>query len=272
MSKTVYADLDEIVFEGREKSYGAYDMRKRYNRFLERAALIACLLFLFLTTFPKAASWLHLFDGSDEEEELSVIPIELTDLPPPPPLEEETPPPPPELPPPPVRAQIEFRVPTPTPDDQVEEETIKEMEELEDAKADIGTEDVEGSTDAYDFGTIEGTGVEDVVVKEPEKEIGPTDFVLLEKEPAPVNLDQLKGLIGYPPMAKEAEIEGKVIVRVQVDKEGKYVKHIVIKDPHPILTKAVTDKINQLSFTPGIQAGKPIKVWVTIPFDFKLLK
>ena len=73
-------------------------------------------------------------------------------------------------------------------------------------------------------------------------------------------------------MAKEAEIEGKVIVRVQVDKEGKYVKHLVIKDPHPILTKAVTDKINMLSFTPGIQAGKPIKVWVTIPFDFKLLK
>lgn len=268
MSETVYADLDEIVFEGREKSYGAYDMRKKYNRYLERAALIAALLFLFMTTFPKVWQWIAP-DFGDDTEELIVTPIELTDLAQPPPLEEETPPPPP-VAPPPVRAQIEFRVPTPTAD-PVEEETIKEMEELEESKADLGTADVEGTTDGYDFGDIDSKGVEEVVVKE-EKEVGPNEFVLLEKEPAPVNLDQLKGLIGYPPMAKEAEIEGKVIIRVQVDKNGHYVKHLVIKDPHPILTKAVTDKINMLTFTPGIQAGKPIKVWVTIPFDFKLLK
>jgi protein TonB len=269
MRETVYADLDEIVFEGRSKDYGAYEMRKKYNRYLERAALIAGLLFIFLTSFPKVWDWIGP-DDSEVEEEITVMPIDLMDLPEPPPLNEE-PPPPPVVPPPPVRAQIEFRVPTPKPDDEVEEETIKEMEELEESKADIGKEDVEGTTDAYDFGDIDSKGVEEVVVKE-EPEVGPSDFVLLEKEPAPVNLDQLKGLIGYPPMAKEAEIEGKVIVRVQVDKSGKYVKHIVIKDPHPILTKAVTDKINMLTFTPGIQAGKPIKVWVTIPFDFKLLK
>jgi periplasmic protein TonB len=269
MRETIYADLDEIVFEGRPKEYGAYDMRKKYNRYLERAALIAGLLFIFITTFPKVISWI--IPPSDEVvEEYEVLPVDLMNLPEPPPLDEE-PPPPPVVPPPPVRAQIEFRVPTPMPDDEVEEETIKEMEELEKSEADIGKEDVEGTTDAYDFGDIDSKGVEEVIVKE-EPEVGPTDFVLLEKEPAPVNLDQLKGLIGYPPMAKEAEIEGKVIVRVQVDKTGHYVKHIVIKDPHPILTKAVTDKINMLTFTPGIQAGKPIKVWVTIPFDFKLLK
>lgn len=268
MSETVYADLDEIVFEGREKEYGAYKLRKTYTRFLLRAMLIAFILFLWFTTFPKVLSWIWP-ESEEVPEEYVVTEVNLSDLAPPPPLEEEAPPPP-DAPPPPVRAKIEFRVPTPKPDDQVEEETIKEMDELEDAKADIGTEDVKGTTDGYDFGDIDSKGVEEVVVKE--QEVGPNEFVLLEKEPSPVNLDQLKGLIGYPPMAKEAEIEGKVIVRVQVDKEGKYVKHIVIKDPHPILTKAVTDKINMLSFTPGIQAGKPIKVWVTIPFDFKLLK
>jgi periplasmic protein TonB len=272
MSETVYADLDEIVFEGREKEYGAYAMRKQYNRYLERAALIAFLLFLFLTTFPKIYQWIKP-DSSEAVEQITVTPVSLADLAEPPPLDEEELPPPPVETPPPVRAQIEFKVPTPKPDDQVtEEETIKEMDELEDSKADIGSEDVEGTVGGYDFGDIDGAGVEEVVVKEPEKEIGPSDFVLLEKEPSPVNLDDLKGLIGYPPMAKEAEIEGKVIVRVQVDKTGHYVKHIVIKDPHPILTKAVTDKISKLTFTPGIQAGKPIKVWVTIPFDFKLLK
>lgn len=271
MSETVYADLDEIVFEGREKEYGAYEMRKKYNRYLERAALIAFLLFIFMTAFPKVLVWVWP-ESEEVSDDLSAIPVQLTDLAEPPPLEEEAPPPPPVETPPPVRAKIEFKVPTPKPDDEVkEEETIKEMDELEDAKADIGTEDVEGTTGGYDFGDIDGKGVEEVIVKT-EPEIGPSEFVLLEKEPAPVNLDQLKGLIGYPPMAKEAEIEGKVIIRVQVDKTGHYVKHIVIKDPHPILTKAVSDKINMLTFTPGIQAGKPIKVWVTIPFDFKLLK
>jgi len=249
MSETIYADLDEIVFEGRSKEYGAYEMRKKYNRFLERSALIAFILFIFLTGWPKIYGWIKP-DPVEIVEEFESVTVDLSNLPPPPPLD-ETPPPPPVEAPPPVRAQIEFRVPTPKPDDEVEEETIEEMDKLEETKADIGTETVEGTTGAYDFGDIEGTGEEVVVVKE-EKDVGPNEFVLLEKEPAPVNLDQLKGLIGYPPMAKEAEIEGKVIVRVQVDKEGKYVKHLVIKDPHPILTKAVTDKINMLSFTPGI--------------------
>jgi protein TonB len=53
MSETIYADLDEIVFEGRSKEYGAYEMRKKYNRFLERSALIAFILFIFLTGWPK---------------------------------------------------------------------------------------------------------------------------------------------------------------------------------------------------------------------------
>jgi protein TonB len=275
--QTVYADLDEIVFEGREKDYGAYEIRKKYNRFLIRAVLISFLVFLLATFGTKTLDWL-IQPEEEVVEVVNVTPVQLSDLPPPPSLDEDqAPPPPPKVNiPPPVRAKIEFKVPKPAPDETVDdEETIKEMEEIEDSKADIGLEDVEGETDiGYDFGEIDGTGnVEVEVVEEaPEPEIGPNDFVLLEKEPAPVNMDDLRKMIGYPPMAKEAEIEGKVILRVQVDKNGRYKKHIVIKDPHPILTKAVTDKINNLSFTPGIQAGKPIKVWVTIPFDFKLLK
>ncbi len=102
--------------------------------------------------------------------------------------------------------------------------------------------------------------------------VSPNEFVLLEKEPAPLNLNELKRLIGYPRAAMEAEIEGKVILRVLVDERGQYVKHLVIKDAHPYLTNAVTSKISAIRFTPGIQKGKPIKVWVTIPFDFKLLQ
>lgn len=102
-------------------------------------------------------------------------------------------------------------------------------------------------------------------------DIGPADTLTLEKEPVPVNLPEVKKLIGYNPMAKEAEIEGKVVLRIKVNERGEYVKHIVLKDPHYLLTNSVTSKISQLRFTPGIQDGKPIAVWVTIPFDFKLM-
>jgi len=51
---------------------------------------------------------------------------------------------------------------------------------------------------------------------------------------------------------------------------GVFVKHVVLKSPHKILTEAVEKELPNLEFTPGIHAGKPIKVWVTIPFDFRL--
>ncbi|MEL6592497.1 MAG: energy transducer TonB, partial [Bacteroidota bacterium] len=77
--------------------------------------------------------------------------------------------------------------------------------------------------------------------------------------------------IGYPQIARDAGIEGNVVVRVLVDKRGNYDKHKIITQVHPILTKAVEEHISKLQFTPAIQGGKPIKFWVNIPFNFKLL-
>jgi hypothetical protein len=89
-------------------------------------------------------------------------------------------------------------------------------------------------------------------------------------EPKPLNMEEVKRMIGYPPIAREAGIRGKVVVRVLVDQQGQYVKHEVIKDPHPILTNAVTSKLHFISWTQGKMDGEPVKVWVTIPFQFTL--
>lgn len=107
--------------------------------------------------------------------------------------------------------------------------------------------------------------------KTEEKEIGPRDVVFIEKEPLPINLDDIKNAIGYPSLAKRNSVQGKVIIRIQVDKKGDYVKHLVLRNPDPLLTEAVEKQIPRLKFTPGIQAGKPLKFWVTIPFDFRLM-
>ncbi|RMF48824.1 MAG: hypothetical protein D6750_06995, partial [Bacteroidetes bacterium] len=103
-------------------------------------------------------------------------------------------------------------------------------------KVDLGTEDVRGDSNATpDIGETEDTGKEPVEVIE-EKDPDPMAFVAVEKEPQPLNIGDIKKRIGYPPLAKEAGIQGKVIVRVLVGKTGKYERHIVIKSPHKILT------------------------------------
>lgn len=271
--KTVTADLNEIVFEGREQSYGAYTIRREYQRRLTRALLISFILFLCITTLPKIIDWMQPAAPIQADMDIQMINVDLN-LPEPPAIEDV--PEPPALPPPktPPLKSVAFNVPDPKPNDQVKDDaTIKDMDSL--MNQNISTKDVDGDTiPTYNWDDIDknNTGNPFSDPKPDKPDVGPNDFVMLEKEPAPVNMDEIKKLIGYPPMAKEAEIEGKVVLRVQVDTHGDYVKHVVIKDPHPILTAEVVKSLKHLKFTPGIQSGKPIKVWVTIPFDFKLLR
>jgi TonB family protein len=95
------------------------------------------------------------------------------------------------------------------------------------------------------------------------------EFVLVEREPAPINLDEVKRMIGYPAAAREAQIEGKVIVRILIDEQGNYLQNSVLIDPHPLLTKAVVAYVPKIKFSPAIQDGHPVKFWITLPFDFK---
>jgi periplasmic protein TonB len=263
----IYADLDDIVFENKDKDYGAYEMRRKYTRYLGRAAMIAILLFLCGTSVPKIVSWFVAPPKFVEDEMIEVIPVNLDT--PPPTIEEEKPlPPPPEIEQPKIET-IKFVVPVPD-KDVSEDSTMKKMDDLDDMQ--IDDKDQKGDPDAKinwdDLDNDNKAG--DLPPDEPE--LGPNDWVDLQEEPKPVNMDAFKALVGYPEMAKQADITGKVIMRVQVDKFGNYVKHVVLKDPHTILTNAVASKLSQLKFTPGIQAGKPVKVWVTIPVDFQLNK
>jgi protein TonB len=275
MNTPIYADLDQIVFEGRSQAYGAYQMRQRYNRVLTRAMLIAFLSFISLTGLPKMLDWIapdEIALATTVDEGVTVIP----DIPLPPkaePLKDEVPAIP--APPKPDVRTIAVTIPNPTPDELIRDDaTIADLADLDSAAIGLVTKDGDPGED-YPWKDIDGNcptcPIADEVVLVNAVEPDPKAFVLLEQEPQPVNLDELKHLIGYPPMAKEAEIEGRVVMRVMVDQHGDYVKHVVLKDPHPILTHAVAAQINHLKMTPGIQSGKPIKVWVTLPFDFQLL-
>ncbi len=272
MAQTVKADMDEMVFEGREQSYGAYLLRKKYPRHLTIGTVVASLVAIAVTFAPLIAKKLNLVEEEQAVKQVAVT-IKMEDLPPPPPVEEDRPPPPPppDLPPPQVRT-VAFQIPEPTPEEELdpqEDQTIADVKELEDAP-NIGFEDKEGADEGFFDGEIDAEGDVPEVIVEQTPDIN--EFVFAEEEPTPVNMADIQKLIGYPQIARDAGIEGTVVVRVLVDKSGNYDRHRVINQVHPILTKAVEEHIDKLRFSPAIQGGKPIPFWVNIPFNFKLLK
>ncbi len=271
MAQIIKADWDEMVFEDRERRFGAFFLRKKYPMHLLIGTIAVCILVLIYAWIPVSGLF-----AQEEAEEVKTVAVKITmeDLPPPPPLDEEEkppPPPPPKVPPPQIKT-VAFQIPEPTPEEEIdpeEDQTIAEIDELKEAPA-IGLEDKEGDETGFFEGDFEeGDGDVPEVIVEQEPDIN--EFIFAEEEPKPVNMADVQKLIGYPQIARDAGIEGNVVVRVLVDKRGNYDKHKIITQVHPILTKAVEEHINKLQFTPAIQGGKPIKFWVNIPFNFKLL-
>jgi len=280
-AKVEKASLLEMVFERREKKYGAYELRKKYPRRLMIAAFGVLFVFVMATLAPTIAKMLTPENAEDDAEKVVPTVLSLDELPPPPPMDENEPPPPPPVEdiPPPQRSTVEFKVPEPTPEEELppeeEEETIATQEDLEQSTP--GLETQEGTDDGALIGDIEGEGeVPQVVVEKPkpkkEEEPDINAMIFVQKEPAPVNMNDIRKAIGYPQIARDAGIEGMVVVRILVDKNGNYKKHKIIKQAHPMLAKSCEKHVGKLKFTPAIQGGKPIQFWVNVPFRFKLEK
>ena len=95
--------MDEMVFETRNKAYGAYTLRGEYHKHLLKALALSCSIFIFGLYSPKMVKSLGLF-ADKPEETLDTTTIVLAQ---PPSLKDEPPPPPPppvqELPPPTIK-------------------------------------------------------------------------------------------------------------------------------------------------------------------------
>jgi len=85
-------------------------------------------------------------------------------------------------------------------------------------------------------------------------------------------LGEIRSKIGYPQVARDAGVEGNVVVRILVDQEGSYARHIVLNNVHPTLQKAVEAEISNIRFSPAVNQGKKVPFWVNIPFAFRLIQ
>lgn len=75
----------------------------------------------------------------------------------------------------------------------------------------------------------------------------------------------------YPELARKASIEGMVVVKVLITTKGDVEKVEVVKS-HPMLDDAAMAAARQFKFKPGKQRDRFVKVWMTIPFTFRLKK
>jgi len=73
----------------------------------------------------------------------------------------------------------------------------------------------------------------------------------------------------YPDSARQAGLQGKVLIKALLNKKGEVTQVEILESDAEIFNQPVLDAVTQWLFTPALQAGQPVCVWVTIPFLFK---
>src|SRR4029079_14829239 len=133
-NKILQADLLDLVFEGRNKDYGAYELRKKYNRRITLALGITAAIEIVAIGGSFLAKQ---FTGSNDKDlnvsEVVINKIKEPDAPPPPP------PPPPKTPPPPKVEMAKFTPPVIKKDEEVKKEEIPPVEDVQ--KVEVKTEE-----------------------------------------------------------------------------------------------------------------------------------
>jgi TonB family protein len=150
-----------------------------------------------------------------------------------------------------------------------EDEVIKDQA-LIPTQAEIAANVSAGASDALDIKPGETVQIKEEDQGELVPEMG--TFVPREVEPQP--LPDFSPQPTFPPLAQTAGVTGKVVVWVYVNKHGEVKKWKIVKEEPKGL--GFGDEVEKVmpkwKFTPAIQQGNPVGVWVSVPFNFKYRK
>jgi periplasmic protein TonB len=248
--------FDDIVFEIRNKEYGAYKLRKKYSRTMIVALLIGILIIGTAIVTPylnaKAAE-----TRKQRAERQVEIKLENLDQP----NEQVAPPPPP--PPPPADVVQQQKYVPPEVVDSIKPEDMVQLMTADQATESVKNEEV-----------VEVVEAPKEEVQEEEAE--PEPFVVVEEMPMfPGGDAALLKYIGentqYPEVAKENNIQGRVIVRFCVTSKGGVSQVSILKGVDPELDAEAIRVVNTLpTFKPGKQGGRAVPVWFSVPITFTL--
>ena len=249
----------EIVFEGRNKRYGAYDLRKTITKNTTRAFIIGTAVFAILVSIPTIMRMIP--DAQDE----TTLDQKITAVKMPPKKEkpkENLPPPPP---PPPKVDQVKFVKPVVAKADEVVEE-IAVVKDLKDKN--IGKETIKGDPDAELTVEPVGTGVAAVV----EEDNTVYNVAGIEVKPDfPGGIQKFYDFIGKNYQTPEEEgLKGKVYVTFVVEKDGSLTDIKVQRDIGYGTGKEAIRVLNKSPrWSPGEQNGKKVRCTFSLPISIQ---
>jgi protein TonB len=249
--------FDDIVFEHRNKEYGAYVLRSKYNRNIGISIMTGIIILSCVLIIPYLNA--KALESLQRREERTVeIRMENLDQP------DETVAPPPAPPPPPAEAVQEAKYIPPVVVDSIKPEDIRELMTVDQAAVEVRNEDVIEVVEVMNEEVIQ----EEEVVQEP--------FTVVEEPPLfPGGLDALLKYVYdntvYPAIARENNVQGRVTIKFCVTPKGGVDQVSIVKGVDPELDAEAIRVIKTLPlFKPGKQGGKPVPVWFILPINFKL--
>ncbi len=263
----------DLVFEGKNHAYGAYQLRKNTGVRNVKALLVMFAIGLAIAIIVAVKGVVENAMKSsvamETDVELSKLAekkeakAERKEEPETKKIEVER-----------VKSSIKFTAPVIKKDSEVKpEEELKSQDELNKDKTAIGAFDVKGNDEAG--GTVL-KAVEEIAQPEPKREEENKVFDVVEQMPSyPGGMGALMSWLSqnikYPTVAAENGISGRVIVQFVVERDGSITDVRVARGVDPYLDKEATRVVKMMPhWIPGKQNGAPVRVKYTVPVVFKL--
>jgi len=254
--KKFFPSFDDIVFEFRNKEYGAYILRKQYNRNMAVALAVGLFFILGATITP------FIMASVRPEYKNDIVIVDGTFVAPP---KDDIPAPPPPPPAPPTdMPQTAPKFVAPEIVDSVTD-TRQQMITAEEAITTVKDEEAPTLL-------VEPEKKEEIIDDTPSRE----PLIFVEEMPEFIGgAEALNKFIAesikYPALARENGIKGKVFVRFCVNYKGEIQDVSLARGVDPILDEEAVRVVKTLpKWRPGKQAGKAVNVWYTVPINFKL--
>ncbi len=251
-------DFDDLLFEKRNKDYGAYQLRKKYNAVVIAGIIIASIVVTLAVIIPFIISSRtdNVLSGSRGFTQLQMENLE-------PPREEYYVPP---SPPPPQSVKVEEIIKY-VPPNVVD--SVPQMEKTQLSTDEYINQTTDERTDEFGKGAGENlnSGQAGTISDEP--------FFLVEVMPSfkGGGLEKFRDWVNkhtnYPQAAYDKKIRGTVFLTFIVEKDGSVSNVTVIKSVDPLLDYEAVKTISESpKWTPGLQRGEPVRVRYSIPLNF----
>jgi protein TonB len=253
-------EFDDIVFENRNKDYGAYPIRKNYNANVIISIVIASLIVIAAVVIPYL-EYVKNSQKAGKEIRLRYVEMKMEKMEPP--REDIYVPPAPAPPPPNTMANIKYVAP-------VVVDSVLPIDKSQPTVA-----DVQASNPDSDQKLVSGSGNSDDLLTGQDGEKSDEPFIMVEVPPTfkGGGIEKFRDWVQkrtiYPQIAQDNGIQGKVSVSFVIERDGSVSNVKIVKSVNPILdTEAVKAIESSPQWNPGLQRGRPVRVRFVIPLVF----